>query len=375
MISINSPTINLQDTFLVLGEKRFHYIWLRDHCLCPKCYDPSSRQKISNLGDLAHDIKPFSVQWQDNQLLINWDKDSSHQSIFTLSWLLDRAYDPKPKTESSSQRILWDRGWLEAQKIEWPNYCPDNQKTWRDLLDQLGFVVLRNVPIENLEALLLSIGPIYELAKFGNFSTVKPVLTSSNLSSDLSMSSEGYALSPHTDLTYLNAPPVVQIQYCVENNVSGGDSIIVDGLRLVEDFKKIHPDYFQVLTNTPVKFKQLIVRWNYLFCRTRPIIELNNQNEVTAIYFSHKNIDIDLPFEKTKIFYEAFYTFLKYLNNPDYQTYYRLQKGDCLFIDNSQLLHGRKKFDSRSGNRHLEVAFIEWDYFHGLKNFQSASIK
>jgi gamma-butyrobetaine dioxygenase len=86
--------------------------------------------------------------------------------------------------------------------------------------------VLRNVPIENLEALLLSIGPIYELAKFGNFSTVKPVLTSSNLSSDLSMSSEGYALSPHTDLTYLNAPPVVQIQYCVENDVSGGDSII-----------------------------------------------------------------------------------------------------------------------------------------------------
>ncbi len=259
-MSINSPTINLEDTFLVLGEKRFHYIWLRDHCLCPKCYDPSSRQKISNLGDLTDDIKPFSVQWQDNQLLINWDKDSSHQSIFSLSWLLDHAYDPTPKTELSSQRILWDRGWLEAQKIEWPNYCTDNEKTWCDLLDKLGFVVLRNVPIENLEPLLLSIGPIYELAKFGNFSTVKPVPTSSNLSSDLSMSSEGYALSPHTDLTFLNAPPVVQIQYCVENDVSGGDSIIVDGLRVTTDFRKNHPDYFDILANTPVKFKQLIAR-------------------------------------------------------------------------------------------------------------------
>lgn len=375
MLSINSPTINLQDKFLVLEEKRFHYIWLRDHCLCPKCYDPSSRQKTSNLGDLTHDIKPFSVQWQDNQLLINWDELSEHQSIFSLSWLLDRAYDPKPKPESSSQRIVWDRGWLEAQKIEWPNYCADNQKTWRDLLDKLGFVVLRNVPIENLEALLLSIGPIYELAKFGNFSTVKPVPTSSNLSSDLSMSSEGYALSPHTDMTYLNAPPVVQIQYCVENDASGGDSIIVDGLRVTADFSKNHPDYFQILTNTPVRFKQLIARWNYLFCRKRPIIELNDKNEVNAIYFSHKNIEIDLPFEKAEIFYEALYTFIKYLNNPDYQTCYLLEKGDCLFIDNSQVLHGRKKFNSRSGNRHLEVAFIEWDYFHGLKNLQSASIK
>ncbi|MDB9378527.1 TauD/TfdA family dioxygenase, partial [Nodularia sphaerocarpa] len=280
-----------------------------------------------------------------------------------------------PKPELSNQRITWDQESLEAQKIEWPNYCADNQKKWRNLLNKLGFVVLRNVPIENLESLLLSIGPIYELAKFGNFSTVKPVPTSSNLASDLSMSSEGYALSPHTDLSYLNAPPVVQIQYCAENDVSGGDSIIVDGLRVVADFRKNYPDYFQILTNTPVKFKQLIARWNYLFCRTRPIIELNDQNEVTAIYFSHKNIEIDLPFENTKKFYEAFYTFSNYLNNPDYQTYYHLQKGDCLFIDNSQLLHGRKKFDSRSGNRHLEVAFIEWDYFHGLKNFQSASIK
>ena len=375
MISIKSPIIDLQDAFLVLQGQRFHYLWLRDHCLCPKCYDPSSQQKMSNVEYLTPDSKPFSVQLQNNQLLINWDELSGHQSIFPISWLLDHAYDPTPKPELSNQRITWDQKWLEARKIEWPNYCADNQKTWRDLLNKLGFVVLQNVPMENLESLLLSIGPIYELAKFGNFSTVKPVPNSSNLASDLSMSSAGHGLSPHTDLTYLNAPPVVQIQYCVENNVSGGDSIIVDGLRLVEDFKKVHPDYFQVLTNTPVKFKQLIVRWNYLFCRTRPIIELNNQNEVTAIYFSHKNIDIDLPFEKTKIFYEAFYTFLKYLNNPDYQTYYRLQKGDCLFIDNSQLLHGRKKFDSRSGNRHLEVAFIEWDYFHGLKYFQSASIK
>jgi gamma-butyrobetaine dioxygenase len=373
MLSISCPTINLQDTFLVLGEKRFHYIWLRDHCLCPQCYDPSSRQKISNFSDLTHDIKPFSVQCQDNQLLINWDELSGHQSIFPISWLLDHAYDPTPKPELSNQRILWDRGGLEAQKIAWPDYCADNHKPWRDLLDKLGFVVLRNVSIENLESLLLSIGPIYELAKFGNFSTVKPVPTSSNLSSDLSVSSEGHALSPHTDLTYLNAPPVVQIQYCVENDVSGGDSIIVDGLRLTTDFRKNHPDYFDILSNTPIKFKQLIARWNYFFYRKRPIIELNNKNEVNTIYFSHKNIEIDLSFEKTENFYKAFCTFTDYLNHPDYQTCYRLQKGDCLFIDNSQLLHGRKKFNSRSGTRHLEVAFIEWDYFHGLKNFQPAS--
>ena len=374
MIEVQEFITNKQG--VVVNGKRFHYVWLRDNCLCPKCYDPSSRQKRYDLSDFVLDPQPFSVNLQDERLVVNWDEYSSHQSIFPLSWLLERAYDPKPEPEPLSQHILWDRAWFDNHTIEWPDYWADTQKIRQILsnhLSTLGFAVLRNVTIEDLETLLLSIGPIYEFAKFGNFSTVKPVPNSSNLSSDLSMSSEGHALSPHTDFTYLNAPPLVQALYCVENDAYGGESIVVDGFKLVADFGKNYPDYFHILCNTPVKFKQFIDRWNYLFSRTSPMIKLNNKNEVAAIYFSHKNICIDLPYEKIDIFYQAYDAFLKYLNNPAYQYCYRLQKGDCLLVTNFRVLHGRKDFDSRSGIRHLEIAFIEWDYFQGLTNFDATS--
>ncbi|MEQ9671729.1 TauD/TfdA family dioxygenase [Coleofasciculus sp. G2-EDA-02] len=373
---LETPNLIINKQFLTIQGKRFHYVWLRDHCLCPKCYDPSSRQKMSDLSDFVLDPQPFSVNLQDDRLVINWDEYSSHQSVFPLSWLLERAYDPKPKPESLCQQILWDRAWFDTHKIEWSEYCGDSQKTRKILtehLSKLGLAVLRNVAIEDLEALLLSIGPIYEFAKFGNFSTVKPVPSSSNLSSDLSMSSEGSALSLHTDFTYLNAPPLVQALYCVKNDASGGESIVVDGFKLVADFGKKYPDYFHVLANIPVKFKQFIERWNYLFSRTSPIVKLNDQSQVAAICFSHKNIHIDLPYKKIDIFYQAYDSFLKYLNNPGYRYYYRLQKGDCLLVNNFRVLHGRKAFDSRSGTRHLEITFIEWDYFQGQKRFDAAS--
>lgn len=369
-----TPDLTIDQKFVAVEGKRFHYVWLRDNCLCPKCYDPSSRQKRYDLRDFVLDPQPFSVKLQDDRLVVNWDEYSRHQSIFPISWLLERAYDPKPKPEPLKKQILWDRAWFDTHTIEWPDYCADSQKMWNilsDRLSTLGFALVHNVAIENLEPLLLSIGPIYEIAKFGNFCAIKPVPTSSNLSSDLSVSSEGHALSLHTDLTYINAPPVVQCLYCVENDAHGGESIIVDGFRLAADFRKNHPDYFHILANTPVKFKQFIDRWSYLFSRTSPIFQTNDNNEVVGISYSHKNLEIDLPYEKMKSFYEAYDMFLKYLNNLDYRYSYRLQKGDCQFLQNYRLLHGRESFDSRSGTRHLETGYIEWDYFQALIDFNA----
>ncbi|NES02958.1 MAG: taurine catabolism dioxygenase TauD [Okeania sp. SIO2F4] len=366
--------ITIDKKFVSVEGKRFHYVWLRDNCLSPKCYDPISRQKRSDLSDFVVDPQPCSVKLQDDCLVIDWDEYPRHQSVFPISWLLERAYDPKPKPEPPKKQNLWDRAWFETHTREWPDYSADSQNMWdilSDRLSTLGFALVHNVAIENLEPLLLSIGPIYEIAKFGNFCAIKPVPSSSNLSSDLSVSSEGNALSLHTDLTYLNSPSVIQCLYCVENDANGGESIIVDGFRLAADLRKNHPDYFHVLANTPVKFKQFIDRWGYLFSRTSPIIQTNDKNEVVGISYSHKNLEIDLPYEQMTIFYEAYDMFLKYLNNLDYRYSYRLQKGDCQFLQNSRLLHGRESFDSSSGTRHLETGYIEWDYFQALINFNT----
>lgn len=361
------------ETFIIIQKKRFHYVWLRDNCLCHQCYDPSARQKIGNLVNFETDPRPYSVNLQNDALVIDWDNKSEHQSVFPIPWLLQNTYDPKPKVDDSNHQILWDQMWFDTHEIEWPDYCLLDHQRARQLLtghlSSLGVAVLRNLTLENLEALLLSIGPIYEFAKFGNFSTVKPVSSSSTLSSDLSMSSEGHSLSPHTDFSYLNAPPLVQALFCVENDAHGGESTLVDGFRLAADFAREYPAHFHTLASTPVIFNQYIERWNYFFSRSSPIFRLDSQGQLSSICFSHKNINISLEYDKTEEFYQAYHRFLHYLNNPYYQYCYRLKKGDCLFVYNARVLHGRNAFDAGSGARHLEIVFTEWDYFQGIKNF------
>ncbi|MEM9925888.1 MAG: TauD/TfdA family dioxygenase, partial [Cyanobacteria bacterium P01_D01_bin.50] len=48
---------------------------------------------------------------------------------------------------------------------------------------------------------------------------------------------------------------------------------------------------------------------------------------------------------------------------------FRLEPGDCLFVQNFRMLHGRKAFKPGSGSRHLEIAYMDWSYFAGKRDF------
>ncbi|EGJ33825.1 MULTISPECIES: TauD/TfdA family dioxygenase [Moorena] len=366
MLKLDYKELIQSDRFLTLDGKRFHYIWLYDHCLCPRCYHPSSFQKINDLSDRLELPKPKSVQFQDEKLIIDWDEDPPHRSIFPRSWLLSRAYDPKPEPRlSPREKQLWDKAWLDANPPEWCEYSNGSFEFWMNQLSTLGFTLLRKMPWEKLETFVSSIGPIYYLAQYGRYSTVKAIPNGQ----DLSLSAAGNALSPHTDITFLPTPPIVQLLYCVENEACGGESTVVDGFRVAQDFRQDHPHYFEILTQTPVTFWQLYQDWDYYVSQTKPIIKLNDTEEVTNIFFSHKNLGLDLPFEQMESFYEAYYGFFRYLKKPAYEYCFRMQPGDCLLVQNFRILHGRKAFDASSGSRHLETAYMDWNYFAGRQNF------
>lgn len=356
---------DLSDRFVKIAGKRFHYIWLYDHCLCPRCHHPSSFQKINDLSDRSIFPKSKSVQINDQQLIIDWDEDTPHRSIFPLSWLLSHAYDHQPKQEFEQEKIFWDRRWLEANPPEFSEFGINNFESWFKQLNTLGFTIIRNIDWSDLDAFVDSIGPIYYLAQYGRYSTVKAIPKGQ----DLSLSAEGHGLSPHTDLTFIPTTQIIQLLYCVENEASGGESMVLDGFRIAQDFRQDHPQYFEILSQTPVKFWQLYQDWNYYVSHTTPIIKLNETGTVTNIFFSHKNLGLDLPFEQVENFYEAYYAFFRYLENPAYQYCFRLQAGDCLLVQNFRILHGRKAFKPGSGSRHLEVAYMDWIYFTGKRDF------
>ncbi|NER52481.1 MAG: hypothetical protein F6J92_38755 [Symploca sp. SIO1A3] len=233
----------------------------------------------------------------------------------------------------------------------------------------LGFTLIKNVPHEAFESLLTLIGPLHEYARDGKFSILKSARPSSEYAcSDLgSLSNE---LIPHNDLVSRDASPLVGALYCVENTTTGGESILIDGFKLAEDLHREKPHNFSTLTEILVDYWHYFDCGSYLMRSKKPLIELDRKGEVVSLYYSYKNMIINLPFDQTQHFYEAFAVFMSYVRSPKYQYKFRLQAGDCLLYNNSRMLHGRKSFDPSTGFRYLESAAVEWDYLRSLLNLK-----
>ncbi|NEP49276.1 MAG: taurine catabolism dioxygenase TauD [Moorea sp. SIO3C2] len=369
MLSTTSSTINLQDNFLVLENKRFHYIWLRHHCLCSQCCDAWSGQKIYDINSCTNPPQPLSVTRNDKNLIIDWQEDPQHQSVFPISWLLNHAYDPEPNPNFEPEYILWDTDWLRAHPPQQHDFSNCNPETWMNQLYVLGFTLIKNVPHEALESFLTLIGPIREYARDGKFSILKSVRPSSEYAcSDLGSSSN--ELIPHNDIVSWDASPIVGALYCVENTTSGGESILIDGFKMAEDLRREEPEHFSALTEILVDYWHYFDCGSYLMRSKKPLIELNRKDEVVSIYYSYKNMNINLPFDQIQRFYEALSVFMGYVRSQKYQYNFRIQAGDCLLFNNSRMLHGRKSFDPSTGFRYLETAAVEWDYLRSLLNLK-----
>lgn len=159
----------LSENYLTVEDKRFHYLWLRDNCLCPNCRHPSSFQKLYNISDRIEPPKPLSVESEAEELRIDWDENPSHRSIFPLSWLMNHAYDrpveeenrPRQTEQKKDAKILWDKTRIEAYSPRPHDFQNCDRQSWVKEIFQLGFTVLENLKLEELGAFLTDIGPIY----------------------------------------------------------------------------------------------------------------------------------------------------------------------------------------------------------------------
>lgn len=354
----------MDKNFITVNNKRFHYIWLRDNCLSSKCQDANSLQRIYDFTECISPPEPLLVEQDEEELRIIWKEEPPHHSKFPISWLMNRAYNPTPKPNSESEFILWDKAWLDVNPPEQHDIYSSPPLRWMNELSKLGFTRLSNISVENLEDFLSSIGPILE-TDYEKISDIKPTVEGK----DIGISINAPALSPHTDQSYKNVKNLVEFFYCVEHNAKGGDSIIVDGFYVAECFRKNHPKYFQVLTETPVLFQQFDSQRQYFFSHKFTIIALDGKGNISRICFSHKNCVRDLPFEQVEDFYAAYSAFMSYLKNPAYQYQFRYKPGDCLLLNNARILHGRTAFETNSGTRHLKAGFIDWDHFVARKAF------
>ena len=151
---------------------------------------------------------------------------------------------------------------------------------------------------------------------------------------------------------YFQHPPRWQILHCLRNRVQGGESCFVDALAVAEKLRRARPDYFGILTRTPVAFHY--INDGHHLHYEHPTIELappspfatsipNSCRRIGHINYSPP-FQAPLPLDTPTEFYLALKEFSNLLDNCTNTYRYTLQEGDTVLFDNRRLLHARTAF-------------------------------
>ncbi len=339
---------------------QIHPIWLRERLPGNEYFDIDTHQRLYEPSSIDLNIKITSAELTNNLLRIKFDDGS--KGSFNMSDLLNEMDDEKNKHGPLPKRILWNSQLDKFPVVTYEEEMSEKESMYNLLTEfyKYGFVIIKNVPTKNkyLLEFVKSIGPV----KITNFGEYFDVISKPN-PNDLAY--KPIALPPHTDNPYRKpAAPGIQFLHCLENEVSGGFSTLVDGFAVANHIKTEYPDAFESLTKTNIRFqfqdKDIILEnWGEL-------IQLDKDGDYKQVRYSTR-VDYVPPLELKKL--EDFYRARKILSDlyssSDFEIKFKLKKGDVMMFDNHRLLHGRTAYDSNEGARHLQGCYLEFDSTDG----------
>ena len=339
------------------NRQEIHPFWLRERVNGEEFVDKGTEQRLFDPTKNEIDIKISNLKLSEEFLEVTF-KDGIFTKISVKSILREFAIDNDIKL---IKKIKWD------SKYENLNYFNFNKNFFEEKLMfdalmsfyQYGFVIFRNVPIKDnfLVNFANSIGSVRR-TNFGEFFNVK----SKPNPNDLAYTS--LSLAPHTDNPYRNPVPCIQMLHCIENNVAGGYSTLVDGFTVTEKLKKEFPEFYNILTEVKIRFQfkdQSVVLESWA-----EMIQLDKNNEFKQVRFSPRLDFVPLlEKEKLELFYSARKKISELYNSDDYRLEFKLNSGDLLMMDNHRLLHGRTSYNVNEGNRFLQGCYIDYDSTEG----------
>ncbi|KZT56972.1 Trimethyllysine dioxygenase [Calocera cornea HHB12733] len=345
-----------------------HHIWLRDHCRCPECFHPVTKQRMLDTFSIPRDIKPRTVEATKHNLRITWSSgESTHTSEYPWSWLKDNAYDPQSPSEPDWQKpYIWNnysfRGHPPQMRFEDVMSSETAVHQWLAKIKKFGFCFVRGVPpdMASTEALSLRIAFIRE-TQYGKLWS---------FTSDLAHGDTAYtniALPAHTDNTYFTDPAGLQLFHLLEHSGGeGGESLLVDGFYAAQELKARHPSSFELLSQIPIPCHA--AGDDDTFYRPDPpsgypVLSLDhrtgevrhvrwNNNDRSAMNAVHPDL--------MEQWYQAIRDWNACLTDEAAEYWVKLQPGTVVAIDNQRVLHGRAEF---TGRRQMCGAYIGKDDF------------
>ena len=338
-------------------KKEIHPFWLRERVNGEKFVDKSTQQRLFDPTQLQENIQIKDLSLCNDFLEVNFN-DGASTKIAVIDIFKEFSSINEIK---QIEKIKWDSSFSEQNTFEFDENLFETEEMYKALINfyQYGFVIFKNVPTKDnfIVKFANSIGSVRR-TNFGEFFNVQ----SKPNPNDLAYTS--LDLAPHTDNPYRNPVPCIQILQCIENEVSGGLSTLVDGYTVSEKLKQEFTDYYKILTEVKIRFQfidQTIVLEDWA-----EMIQLDESGNFKQVRFSPRLDFVPLiDKEKLELFYSARKKLSELYNSENYKIEFKLLPGDLLMMDNYRLLHGRTKYDASEGNRFLQGCYIDYDSTEG----------
>ncbi len=256
---------------------------------------------------------------------------------------------------------LWrvpSKPWSGAEAMALPVYdyatfLGDDDTRRRALLQMAayGFVRLAGAPAVagEIEMAVKAFGILRE-TNYGRLFDVKTKLSVANLADT------ALALAPHTDNPYRLSPPEIQVLHCLTKGGQGGQSLLVDGLAVIEALKTQAPEDYDLLTSVPARFA-----WSdgdtFLEAEA-PVI---SAERIRYNPRSFQSVCVDDP-ARRDAWLAAFERLGQRFEAPAAALAFDMTAGDMVLMDNRRVLHGRTAFDATGDIvRHLQGGYADMD--------------
>lgn len=333
-------------------EQELPALWLRERTQDPLQLDSRTQQRLFDSHSIDPDICLLAVERvSSDQAWLEFN--DGHRALYDFSVIDDELDGASPFPAATGWDSALDRSLVS---FDWRRL--DDRGTFASALGaylKYGFIILQGVPTES--EMILEVGRKFGYVKETNFGRYFEVYSKPE-ANDLAYTT--VHLGPHTDNPYRDPVPGIQLLHCLINETSGGLSTLVDSVRVVDQLAMEDPQGFELLKNTPVRFRFIDKGTELVTQRT--IIQTDSDGRTLGVHYSPR-LD-NLPLLETaemKAFHRARKRLGELFGDPRFEIRFPLRAGELMLFDNSRVLHGRTSFDPSEGHRHLQGCYLDLD--------------
>ena len=328
-------------------------LWLRERTQAPDQLEPMTQQRLFDSHAIEDSLTLTQAKPVDaNRVSLAFS--DGHEEVYDLTALAGELGD----TTSFPVAEPWDAS-LDQQHVrfDWTRVHQDDAYFKASLSAYLrfGYLILYNVPTDPER--ILEVGRYFGYIKETNFGRYFEVYSRPS-GNDLAYRS--VALGPHTDNPYRSPVPGIQLLHCLVNDTTGGLSTLADSLKVLEQLRAETPEGYELLKQTPVRFR--FVDAGTELTTQRTMIQTDDNGNPTGVHYSPRLDALPLLSDAdTRMFHRARQRLGQLFSDPTYEARFMLNAGELMMFDNSRVVHGRTSYDPNEGHRHLQGCYLDAD--------------